>query len=98
MKVLIGAHVHVPAIIRHALPVKNIDLIIIIIKSMVKNRQITMVLVVYNSDFIIVILHTISDKVGQMNMSMPCLYKAILARHLVKFLAINDTLLCELTL
>ena len=91
MKVLNSAHdfvwnasVHVPAIIRLALPVKN--------------RQNIMVLVVNNSDFILAVPHTFSDMVKQMNMSMPCLYKAILARHLVKFLAINDTLLCELTL
>ena len=84
MKVMNSAHVHVPAIIRHVFPVKN--------------RQDIMVLVVYNSDFILVILHTFSDMVGQMNMSMQCLYKATLARHLVNFLAIRDALFCELML
>ena len=79
-----SASVHVPAIIRHALPVKN--------------RQNIMVLVVYNSDFIPVIVHTFSNMVGEMNLSMPCLYKAMLARHLVTFLSIRDALLCELTL
>ena len=82
MKVLNSAHdfvrsasVHVTAIIRHALPVKN--------------RQNTMVLVVYISDFILVILHTFSDMSGQMNISMLCLYKAMLACHLVNFVTFH---------
>ena len=79
-----SASVHVPAIIRHALPVKN--------------RQNIMILMVYNSDFILVILHTFSDVVRQINISMPCFYKAMLACHIVNFLAINDALFCELML
>ena len=91
MKVLNSAHdfvwsasVQVPAIIRDAFPLKN--------------RQNIIVLMVHNSDFILVILHSFSDMVGEMNISMPCLYKAMLAQHLVSFLAIRDALLCELTL